>query len=335
MGRHFIPKWKIFLGVFLMRLKRASAFYFMLTICLSLCLSFSSCGLFDPSHDGVVITVGKRAITGDELKKDIRRISSRLGIADQEVTQILKPLINRIINDYLVIEYGKAHGITISENELAGAIREIKRDYPDALFEEMLLQSYIDLDDWREELRRQLLIRKIMTEVTESITPITFEEIKTYFNFHKDEFKQPQMVRFRQIVTKTREEAEKILERLNKGDNLKELAKEYSLTTETQKGGEDGWVDRGSLEESMENVLFSLPIGKISPIVKTPYGYHIFQVLAKRPGGLKRLPEVMKEIELKLSNQKNESYYKKWLKELKEQFPVKINQEALNRLEFG
>ncbi|MFH1351937.1 MAG: peptidyl-prolyl cis-trans isomerase [Pseudomonadota bacterium] len=296
---------------------------------------FSSCGLFDHSNENVVITVGNRSFTIDELQKDIKRISSRLGINDQEAVQILNKLIDRVLDEYLIIEYGRAQGITLAKNELETTIKDIKKDYPEKLFEEILLRNYIDFEDWKEELRRQLLINKIVAKAAEGIPPATFEEIKNYFDSHRQEFKHPEMIKFRQVVTKTREEAEKILALLKKGKNFGELEKDYSLTLESKDSSEGGWFIKGMLEESMEDVLFSLPVGKTSPSVKTPYGYHIFEVLDKRPEGFKNLPEAMKEIERILSDQKNESFYKEWLKGLRGRFPVKVNQDVLKRLELG
>jgi len=74
---------------------------------------------------------------------------------------------------------------------------------------------------------------------------------------------------------------------------------------------------------------------KKSPVIKTPYGYHIFEVLSIRPEGMKKLPDVFSEIELKFINQKREAAFKKWLGELRTHFKVKINKQLLNTLELS
>jgi len=89
------------------------------------------------------------------------------------------------------------------------------------------------------------------------------------------------------------------------------------------------------LEESIDKVVFSLPIGKISSVVKSPYGFHIFEVLSKRPEGFKSLPESMAQIEKRLILQKRDAFYRSWLKELRSLFPVLINEGLLRTLEFG
>jgi parvulin-like peptidyl-prolyl isomerase len=87
------------------------------------------------------------------------------------------------------------------------------------------------------------------------------------------------------------------------------------------------------LSESMGDVLFSMPQGKISPVVETPYGYHIFEVISVRPAGVKELSDVIEEIQSKLSLQRREVFMKKWLQDLKNHFEVRVNQNLLNNLE--
>lgn len=295
----------------------------------------SACGILDRSDEKVVITVGKRNVTPDELKKDIKFITFEMSIPDQSVKNVLQPLVDRMVDHYLILEYGKDKGITVSTNELESAVKDIKKDYPDKVFQEMLLHRYVDFEEWQEGLRQQLLIKNIIREASQNISPVTFHEVKTYFESHQNQFMRPRMAKFRQVVTRTKDEAEKILQRLRNGEDLDALARAYSVAPEAENGGVVGWVAQGELEESMEKVIFSLPVGRISPVVRTPYGYHIFEVLSKRSEGLKSLPEAMEEIESKLSHEKTELFYQRWLKKLRVHYPVSVNNELLNTLEFG
>lgn len=298
-------------------------------------LSASACGIFNDSEERVVINVGTREITVKKFEIDIKHFTSGMGITNQGINHIIDPLVDKIVDHYLMLEYGRENGIDISESELESAIKDIKRDYQEKSFQEMLLHRYIDFEEWKEGLRQQLLIKKIIKKISERITPITFHETKTYFDSHKDEFMRPEMVKFRQIVTRTKEEAEKILASLNNGADMAELGRKYSIAPVARKEAEVGWTAREDLDEAMEKVVFSLPVGKISSVVKTPYGFHIFEVVSKRSEGLKSLPEAREEIQTKLFHQKEELSYSKWLKDLRGLFPVTVNQKVLRTLEFG
>lgn len=308
-------------------------FYFFLTVFF---LFLTGCGdLFKSPEEKTVITVGKREITVGELKKDIKRFTSEMGITDQGMEQVMEPLINRIIDHYLILEYGREKGIFISDEDLETTLRNMEKDYSEQDLRKILLHGYIDYDEWKVGLKEHLLVKKIMAKASESIPPVSHQEIKMYFNSHPDEFKRPIMVKFRQIVLADKAEAEKIWRRLKQGEDMDQLAREYSIAPEADNGGEVGWVAEEHLELSMSKVIFSLPIGKISPVIKTVHGYHIFKVLSKRPAGLQSLPESITEIESKLYYQKEAEFYKKWLQQLKDTFPVKINEDLLNNLELG
>lgn len=305
---------------------------------MALAISFglSACNILDRSEEKVVIIVGERDITKDELKRDIKYITSGMGVTDQEVKYVIDPLVSKLVDHYLILEYGRQRGITISEKELESEIQNIMKDYPDeAVFREMLLKRYLDFEKWKEGLRQQLLVKKIMRKVSENVTPVTFDEINTYYDTHRNEFTRPEMVKFSQIVTRTKDEAKDIRKRLKNGENLDDLARQYSITPEAENGGEVGWVSKGELHESMEKAIFTLPTGKISPVTKTPYGYHIFEVQSKRPKGFKGLSEAMDEIESKLFRQKRETFYERWFIQLRGLFPVQVNKELLATLEFG
>jgi len=196
----------------------------------------------------------------------------------------------------------------------------------------VLLQGYVDSALWEHRLRNQRLVGKVIKLVLEKIAPPSYEEIKIYFQKNRNEFRSPEMLRFRQIVCKSKKEAETLRDRIYAGEDMGKLAKKYSIAPEAEAHGEVGWVARGHLDESMEDALFSLQSGKISPIIKTSFGYHLFEVMSRRPAGVKGLPEVIHEIESQLLRQKHEVFYKKWLEKLRSDFKVKVNQDMLNKL---
>lgn len=295
--------------------------------------AISACDPFAKTEGNVGLVVGSSHITTDKLKSDMEFISAGMEIPVQQRDLIRKQLMEQCINRYLIIEYGKEHGIAISENELQNTLKDIRKEYTDAAFDEALIRGYVDLEQWKNRLREQLLVKKIIEKVTEGVTQPNYQDIKQYFEANQDEFKSPKMIEFRQIVTRTREEAKNLLNRLHNGERMSELAKKYSTAPEAENGGKVGWVAEDHLSESMGNVLFSMPQGKISPVVETPYGYHIFEVISVRPAGVKELPDVIEEIQSKLILQRREVFLKKWLQDLKNHFEVRINQNLINNLE--
>jgi peptidyl-prolyl cis-trans isomerase C len=295
----------------------------------------AACGLVDHPEQKAVITVGSRNVTSDELKRDLKRMTFDMEIFGHEMQSLLDLLLDKLVDHYLILEYGRQEGIEVSDWELENAVREIQKDYTEKDFQESLLRGFIHFEEWKEALKEQLLLKKIVNKAAEEMEPVSFQEIKAYYDAHQEEFRQPAAVRFRQIVTSTREEAERALKELNRGEDMGSIIDGYVEARGKEYGGEVDWVAKGDLDESLEKVIFSLPMGKISTVVETPYGFHLFEVLGRRPEGMRSFPEAIGEIESKLHREKQEIFITQWLESLRVGIPVKVNREMLKELELG
>ena len=304
----------------------------MVLVFAAFAVSWSACEFFERPSDRVVLSVGSREITLKDLKNQRKRAAFEPeGTAEERLDYFVKSVVDQC----LILEYGKQQEISVSDEELESAVREIRKDYAEKDFREILLKGYIDYKEWREELREQLLIRKITAKVADAGPQVSIEEMKTYYDTHPEEFYRPAMVRFRQIVTRTREEADTLQKRFAQGGEMAATVAKSATVPPSAGGSEPGWFARGDLDESIEKVIFSLPVGKVSGVVETPYGFHIFEILGRRPEGVKSFPEAMAEIEIKLHSERQEAFYSEWIQGLRKTIPVKIDRELLKKLELG
>jgi len=294
--------------------------------------AWPACEFLDRPAEKVVLTVGSRKITLEELKAQRKRMAFE---PDGTSKERLDSFVERVVDHYLILEYGKEQGLSVSDEELESAVREIKKDYAEKDFQELLLKGYIDYGEWKEGLREQLLIKKITSKASAASPQVSIEEIKAYYDTHLEEFRRPAMVRFRQIVTRTREEADNLQKRLVQGGAMAATVAESSKVPVSAGTSEAGWFAKGDLDESIEKVVFPLPVGKVSGVVETPYGFHIFEVLGRKPEGVRSLHEAMREIETKLLSERVEAFYSEWLQGLRRAISVKIDQELLKELELG
>ncbi|HOP49190.1 MAG TPA: peptidylprolyl isomerase [Ignavibacteriales bacterium] len=73
--------------------------------------------------------------------------------------------------------------------------------------------------------------------------------------------------------------ANEIYNRLTKGENFANLAKQYSKDPgSASNGGNLGWFGKGRMVKEFEDACFNGPVGKVQKPVKTSYGYHIILV---------------------------------------------------------
>ncbi|MGD9157512.1 MAG: peptidylprolyl isomerase [Desulfobacteraceae bacterium] len=300
-------------------------FFFLIISLLWTC----SCDLIEKPEEEAAITIGDKTISRKEVREEIDRTIFDMGITEQDAKTYIKPIINKIVEKKLILEYGNKNGITISEDELETAVKEVRQEYPEDVFNQMLLKRYIDFKEWKNSLREELLINKIVNTTIENSVNVTFEETKDYYERHLEEFRHPRMIQVRQIVTKTREDMDKVLDLLKNGKSMPELAREYSIAPEAEKEGMLGWISEGQLDETIDKFIFSLKEKKISKMLESPYGFHIFEIIDMKEEGIKEFPEAIKEIESKISMEKREIMFKKWLEGLKKEFPVRVKERQI------
>ncbi len=80
------------------------------------------------------------------------------------------------------------------------------------------------------------------------------------------------------ILVKTEDEANKILKRLNDGEDFTAVAKRFSSCPSRKNGGDLGWFGKGQMVPEFEKVAFENESGKVIGPVKTQFGYHIIKV---------------------------------------------------------
>ena len=136
---------------------------------------------------------------------------------------------------------------------------------------------------------------------------ISQDQIRAYYNDHIDRYKQPDRAHVAHILFKTvgktdaeseeiRKKAEDVLKKAKSGANFGDLAKQYSEDTSKDKGGDLDWIVRGQTVPEFEQAAFTLPIGSVSDLVKTQYGFHIVKVLDRQAARTQTLDEVFPQI---------------------------------------
>ena len=70
---------------------------------------------------------------------------------------------------------------------------------------------------------------------------------------------------------------------VTKLDFVANLARKHSLSPDAKQGGDLGWFERGAMPPIFEQVCFALPEGKVSDVVASSYGFHLFKVIGRRP----------------------------------------------------
>ncbi len=84
------------------------------------------------------------------------------------------------------------------------------------------------------------------------------------------------------VVTKTEKKAREVLGRARKGEDFGALARKNSEDSTASSGGDLGCFPRGQMVKEFEDAAFSLPVGGVSDLVRSPFGFHIIKVRSRR-----------------------------------------------------
>ncbi|OLE12539.1 MAG: hypothetical protein AUG89_07270, partial [Acidobacteria bacterium 13_1_20CM_4_56_7] len=233
-------------------------------------------------------------------------VASSATVTDAEVRKQFEKQNTKVKFDYAVIKKDDVlKSIHPADTELKAFYDRNKNTYVNSIPERRQLK-YVVIDNGRMLAQTQ-------------ISP---DELKSYYNEHRDQYLVPEQVNVRHILIKTplpgadgkidpkavdtaRAKAQDVLKQVKAGGNFADLAKKYSDDPGSAKnGGSYGWIGKGRMVPEFEKAAFSLPKGGTSELVQTSYGFHIIHVDDKQDSHVKPLDEVKSQIEPLLKQQK-------------------------------
>ena len=248
-----------------------------------------------------------------------------------------KDLLRDLIDQQLLVERAKDMGIT-GDTELVKRLDEIRKQNNLSSLEDLekaVEGSGIPWEDYKTQIRNGILTQEVIRQQVGGRLDIPSEEVKKYYDAHKDQFNRPEQVEMAEIFLSTegkspeeiaavRTKADDLHNRALKGEDFSEMAKRYSEGTTAKDGGDLGRFERGQLAPQLEEAVFKLQRNGISDVIQTKTGYEILKVLNHYDAGLQPLDKVESEIMNKLYTEKMEPALRNYLAELREESYVMV-----------
>ncbi|VEN75028.1 conserved exported hypothetical protein [Candidatus Desulfarcum epimagneticum] len=154
----------------------------------------AACGVPDAGRDDEdLIRAGKTVITKDDFNRafelSMEAYDYKLEENRRDFETAMMWRLNQKIEEAVLLEHAGQLEIDISDPELEDEIAKIKQDYPDQVFEDLFLENAVSYDSWKKELRRRLLIERLMkAELGEKIA-IGPKDIADYYQGRENEEK--------------------------------------------------------------------------------------------------------------------------------------------------
>lgn len=295
--------------------------------------------------DRIVAVVNDEAITQSELDLYLRPLYDEFkqqyegSELMQKLSEARLKLLNQMIEDRLVFQEAKARQITVDETEIDTRVKEFKRQFSsEGEFERVLVAEGYNLTKLRERYQREIAIRKLHDLEIRSRVVISPLEIEKYYKDHKSEFAEEEKIKVRSITLRKSTESiekgltdeavkaniESIEKEIWNGESFEKLAREFSEDAHATEGGVVGWMKRGETLPKIDESLFGLAPGGISPVLETSMGYHLFKVEEKQASRVPSLEKVRDQIRGILYRKEAQRRFDEWMNELKRRAYISV-----------
>jgi peptidyl-prolyl cis-trans isomerase C len=182
-----------------------------------------------------------------------------------------------------------------------------------------------------EDFKRAMVIDALLEEVLKGKGEVSENEVQKYYKENENRFTEPQEIKIRHIVVNSDPILKEVLTKLARGESFENLAFTYNIDKSRENGGDLGYIRRGQLAPSFtqfEETAFSLrERGEVSEIVKTPFGYHLIQLVERRGTALKPFNQVKEKIRSFLQTKKRQDAYLEYVKEAKSRAKIIVNEK--------
>jgi parvulin-like peptidyl-prolyl isomerase len=280
-----------------------------------------------------VATVNGAKIYLDEYQVKLSQKTSMLpkdSLANQPNfrKRLEEEVLDSMVTDKIMYLRAQELDISISSDELEKKITEIKQDYGKGFYQ-LLAQENLRYEQWKEDLKKEMLLQKLIAADVNAHVRVSEDEAEDYFNEHRDMYKAESRVHVLQIVVRDFAKAQKIMKQLTDGSDFAKVAAEESIGPEARNGGDLGFITKQVMPEPLDETIFKLSVGRVSSIVQSPYGFHIFKVLEIQPAKTRSFVESKEEVMSAIRARKEDAAFTGWLEALKMKAVIKKESTVL------
>jgi len=250
--------------------------------------------------DRILVVVNDEVITQSELDsrlKDVERRIAAQNIQAPPEDVLRKQVLERLILEHLQLQVAKQLNIQVSHARLDQALQNIAQQnhlsLPDLY--KTLGKEGIEPAKFREQIRNQLVIHQLLDqEINDRITVSESEvdnflankdnrEGGTEYNISHILIPIPDSAT-PDVIQKAKRKAEDLLKQLRAGGNFEQAAIANSQGENALEGGNLGWKKSGQLPQLFVDALKTMQPGDISNVLRSPNGFHILKLNARRGG---------------------------------------------------
>jgi peptidyl-prolyl cis-trans isomerase SurA len=299
--------------------------------------------------DRIIAVVNDEVITRHDLEEKVNLVTKQLANQGTPLPPrpvLEKQLLERMINERAQLQFGKETGVRVDDFQLEKALSRIAQDNAMTLtqFRDALEKDGMSFVKFREDLRAEIILSRIKEREVLNKIVVSEAEIDNYlaqaqkgrdseYNLAHVLVQVPEQATPERIRER-KAKAEEALAKLKAGEDFRKVAAGYSDAPDALQGGALGWRAAGRLPAMFVEIVETLQVGEVTPVLRSANGFHIVKLLEKRgqdsPAMVNQTQ--VRHILVKVSEVVSEADAKQRLAQLKERLDYGADFAELARL---
>ena len=283
-----------------MQLKKLISFFQIVFILLAMIISsygYSKTESSIQKLDRIIAVVDQDVITEKELQEKINSVISNLKNQKIEIPSesvLRKQVMERLIANSIQIQLALQTGLKINDAQVDKTIERIaeKNKLNVVDFKKTLEKDGTNFYKFREEIRNEITIAQLKEREVDSKIVITDGEIDNFLNAQSKEIQDEYevahiLIRVPEDVSpekleKLKNKAEEASKQIQSGKNFTQVSSAFSETPNALEGGSLGWKKASDLPTLFVDALKKIEVGLLTPILRSPNGFHILKLVNKK-----------------------------------------------------
>jgi peptidyl-prolyl cis-trans isomerase SurA len=268
----------------------------------------------------IIARVNSEIITQRQYEREKAQLRAELAQQysgpelDAKLNDETKNLLRNLIDESLMVQKAKDEDVNV-ETDIVKKLDQMRKQYNLATIEDLQKeaeQAGENWEDFKDRIRRQLLMQEVMSRDVGSRIVVTREDARQFYNQHKEEFQSPGLVHLEEILVSTEkykpEEAEKrakdAVAELKGGAKFSEVVKKYSDDPSADQGGDIGPQKTAAIAPAIAASLSKLETNEYTDPIHVKSGFLILKLVERFSPGIPPFEEVEQRVNETLYNQR-------------------------------
>ena len=288
--------------------------------------------------DGIAAVVNGDVVTFSQVRELVamREQALRETVHGQELVNKVKEVrlaaINELIDRQLVLQEFEKNKFSIPDyvidDHIASIVRGQFNGDRQAFIRTLQAQGYT-LQRFRKLETDKMVVQAMRTRAVKSTSILSPSKIESYYDAHRSSYSTPEQVKLRMIVLHkdtpgAQATAEELRGKIKNGEDFSKMAQMYSEDSTKDVGGDWGWIERSTLNESLSGPAFALKAGQVSKVLEVGTNYYLLYVDARKNAETKPIAGVQDDIEKQVLQADRQAAQQKWIDGLRAKAYVKI-----------